>query len=64
VTVLWFTLLMLGIILFIALLPPWPHMRHREWGYGPSGVALGLIALLLLLWWGGLIAFWWPWYAA
>lgn len=61
---LWFFLLVLLLLSFVLLLPPWPYMSERELGYGPSGVALALLGLILFLWWFGMIAVWWPWAAA
>lgn len=39
-------LLIVLILLLIGALPAWPY--SRSWGYGPSGVA-GVIAAILLL---------------
>lgn len=39
-------LLIVLILLLIGALPAWPYSRN--WGYGPSGVA-GVIAAILLL---------------
>lgn len=57
----WFALLALLFILFLILLPPWPYMRGTGLGYGPSGIALALLMVLLILWWFSAIAVWWPW---
>lgn len=68
--VFWFWFLI--ILLFIAIFawPTWPYTRERDlyrpenrWRYGPSGAAAGLAILILLLFWLGLIAIWWPWVA-
>jgi len=58
----WFALLALLFVLFLILLPPWPYMRGTGLGYGPSGIALALLMVLLILWWFSAIAVWWPWW--
>lgn len=58
----WFALLALLFVLFLLLLPPWPYMRGTGLGYGPSGIALALLMVLLILWWFSAIAVWWPWW--
>lgn len=59
----WFFVLVLAFVALLFLLPTWSYTRSRGWGYGPSGVALGIIALILIFWWLGLVAVWWPWYS-
>jgi len=39
-------LLVVLVLLFVGVIPSWPH--SRGWGYGPSGV-LGLILVVLLI---------------
>ena len=61
---LWFWLFILLILLAVALLPAWPYARARNWGYAPTGCALGLVVLLLILFWLGVLTVAWPWYPA
>ncbi len=39
-------LLIILILMFLGVIPAWPH--SREWGYGPSG-GLGLLLIILLV---------------
>jgi hypothetical protein len=39
-------LLVILVLMFLGVLPAWPH--SRGWGYGPSG-GLGLVVLILLI---------------
>ena len=57
----WFFLLIFLVLVTLAAWPTWPYARTRGWGYYPSGAALAVFILLLLLIWLGLIAVWWPW---
>ena len=68
--VFWFWFLMLMLVIVIFAWPSWPYTHDRwvyrresRWRYGPSGVAAALAVLLFLLFWFGLLAIWWPWYA-
>ena len=56
----WFWVLVLMVLLVIALLPTWSHMRERDLGYWPSGAALAVILLIVLLWYAGWVAIWSP----
>jgi hypothetical protein len=45
------------VLLLLAALPTWPY--SRSWGYGPSGLAVVLLVVLIVLimtqsvvWWG------------
>lgn len=57
----WFGFLIFMFLIFLVLLPPWPYMRERDFGYAPSLMALAVVLGLLLLWWFGLIVMWHPW---
>lgn len=59
----WFFFLWFLLLVVIAAWPTWPHARTRGWGYYPSGAAAGLLILLLILIWFGVLAVWWPWVA-
>jgi hypothetical protein len=39
-------LLVILLLMFVGVIPAWPH--SRSWGYGPSG-GLGLILIILLV---------------
>ena len=39
-------LLVILILIFLGILPAWPH--SRDWGYRPSG-ALGIVLIVLIL---------------
>lgn len=65
----WFWFLILLLIIIIFAWPTWPYTRERwvygrrgGWRYAPSGVAAILAIFILLLFWLGLLAIWWPWY--
>ncbi len=60
-------------LLFVAAvtLPGWPHTRSRElwrkdsrWRYAPSGLAIAIAVIILLLAWIGVVLIAWPWAAA
>jgi hypothetical protein len=54
-----FWLLILMLICLFALVPWWPY--SRGWGYWPgSGVAVIIVAWVVLMW-IGIIAVSWPW---
>lgn len=56
-----FWMLVLLLILVFATLPRYQYTR--AWGYYPSGIiALVLLAMLVLMWFG-IIAISWPWRA-
>lgn len=40
-------LIVLLILLIVGAVPRWPH--SAEWGYGPSGVLVGLLVVLVVL---------------
>jgi hypothetical protein len=40
-------LIVLVLMLVVGVLPQWPYAAH--WGYGPSGVGLLLVIILLVL---------------
>ena len=40
-------LLIVLIIILLGAIPTWPH--SRSWGYGPSGLTLVLVILLVVL---------------
>ena len=40
-------LLIILILILLGALPAWPH--SRGWGYGPSGVTLVLVVILIVL---------------
>ncbi len=40
-------LLIILILLLLGALPAWPHAR--SWGYGPSGVVLLLLVILIVI---------------
>ena len=47
------TLILVGVL--IAGLPHWPYLRAADLGYFPSGIALGLLLVLLILVVAGLL---------
>lgn len=52
----WVFLLLLLIALVIATVPVWPY--SRRWGYVPTGVAVGIVLVFLLLTYIGYIGPW------
>lgn len=65
--VLLFWILVLFLVIAVFSWPTWPYTRERPFyrqpgarRYGPSGLALLIVLLLLFLFWG---AIWWPWAA-
>lgn len=40
-------LLVILILILLGALPAWPH--SRSWGYGPSGVTLVLLVIVIVL---------------
>lgn len=40
-------LLIILVLLLVGALPAWPHSRN--WGYGPSGVTLIIVLVLVIL---------------
>jgi hypothetical protein len=58
--VFWFWLAVLLVIVALVAAPSWPH--SRSWGYAPSsGALLGFLLILVLMWFGVIVA-WWPWH--
>lgn len=64
-----FWLLLLLLIIMVFAWPTWPYTGDRwvyrrggGWRYAPSGAAAVLAILILLLFWLGFLAIWWPWY--
>lgn len=62
----WIFLLLIAVLAW----PTWPHTRDRRfyrsdnsWRYAPSVTAALLAALMILLFWIGLLAIRWPWYS-
>ncbi len=56
------------ILIAVLALPAWPYTRDRRfyrndnhWRYAPSVAAALLAVLIVLLFWLGLLAVWWPW---
>lgn len=69
--VLWFWLLMILLLFAVLAWPTWPYTHERwvyrrggGWRYAPAGTAALLVVLILFLFWLGIIAIAWPWYAA
>lgn len=67
--VFWFWLFLVLLLLMILGWPTWPYTRDRGiyrrgggWRYALSGAAAVLAFFILLLFWLGLLAIWWPWY--
>ena len=56
----WFWILVLFVVLALLGLPAWPYSRGR-WNYGPSGAAIIVALLVLIAFWFGFLAIWWPW---
>ncbi|MEX2617434.1 MAG: hypothetical protein WD767_15180 [Alphaproteobacteria bacterium] len=66
----WFWLLMLLLLAVILAWPTWPYTYERGvyrrggyWRYGPSAAAAATAALILILFWLGLLVIAWPWAA-
>ena len=47
-------LLLLLLVLWLAVIPAWPY--SRGWGYYPFGGVTAILAIVLFLWWFGIIA--------
>lgn len=67
----WFWLLFVLIVLAVLAWPDWVYTRERwvysrggRWPYVPTATAVLVAILILLLFWFGIIAISWPWYAA
>lgn len=63
----WFLIFLILIAVFAW--PTWPYTRDRRfyrndnnWRYAPSAAAALLAVLIVVLFWLGLLAIWWPWY--
>jgi len=66
--VFWFWVLIVLLFLSVAVWPTWPYTHRRwiyrrpgAWRYAPSGLAAGLLVLMLLFVWLGLLAIAVPW---
>lgn len=64
----WFWIVLFLLLVAVLALPTWPYTRERGvyarggmWPYGPSALVAGLLILLGVIFWLGLISAWWPW---
>jgi len=66
--VFWFWLIVVLVLVAILAWPTWPYTRSRwpytaGYDYALSAAAVFLVFFLLLLFWLGALAVWWPWAA-
>lgn len=46
-------LLIILVLILVGVIPTWPH--SRGWGYGPSGIIMAILIILLILFFLGKI---------